>query len=171
MRKTHSYQWLEAACAPEANNPEAGQLHSQAPDASWLRNYFNYLLLLSLSTLIITTVIQYMLLFGPCICLSACCASPLSLHCLSSRVLVYQCLREHYAMKFDLSIGHLICLCMIMCLQSFGQWANKVLATSNNHLPNRQQVTTTFPTGNNCLFKRRHSSSCMASSVFLRSSI
>jgi len=24
MRKTHSYQWLEAACAPEATNPEAG---------------------------------------------------------------------------------------------------------------------------------------------------
>ena len=28
MRKTHSYQWLEAACSPEAtNNPEAGQFH------------------------------------------------------------------------------------------------------------------------------------------------
>ena len=26
MRKTHSYQWLEAACSPEANaNSEAGQ--------------------------------------------------------------------------------------------------------------------------------------------------
>ncbi len=27
MRKTHSYQWLEAACAPEATNPETGGSH------------------------------------------------------------------------------------------------------------------------------------------------
>ncbi|DBA89647.1 hypothetical protein WJX79_009961 [Trebouxia sp. C0005] len=26
MRKTHSYQWLEAACPPEATNPEAGRV-------------------------------------------------------------------------------------------------------------------------------------------------
>lgn len=33
MRKTHSYQWLEAACPPEATNPEAGHTPALSEEA------------------------------------------------------------------------------------------------------------------------------------------
>ena len=45
MRKTHSYQWLEAACAPEATNPEAGHTPTLSHLLAWAARYSTGLLI------------------------------------------------------------------------------------------------------------------------------